>query len=203
MNKILMALAITVCTGYSAEAQKCCVCAAPAKGKVVYHKHIAAASQKNKFDQNFKVCKDAYGYKICGESRNGYNNTPIVHQPAAPGSNVRNYDSYSQVEDRRYLNEATDEQSTAQQPILAPEPQSYPPASINMTSSASYMGYYPKKSKIIVTYDNGTAPYEAEPSPQYDGPEKNKARNLKVNSPEQVSGDPSISLPPPSGEIKR
>jgi hypothetical protein len=205
MKKLLMALAITLGVGYSAEAQKTCTCPATVK-KTAAHKCSVTKAHKSttgQYAQNFKVCKDPYGYKICGERRTAYNSTTKSYPGIAPASDVRNYNSYTQVEDRNYAASIASEDYPTPGVLMAPQSQSYPAANINLSTANSYQGYYPKRSKIIVSYDNGTAPYEAQPSPQYDGPEKNKNRNLKVNSPEQVSGDPSISLPPPSGEIKK
>jgi hypothetical protein len=204
MKKILMVLSLVTIIS-NAEAQQKCTCPPGVKHT---HKHTASVSHNqgktgDRFAQNFKVCKDPYGYKICGQRRNGYNSTAVViPQQQTPQSNIRNYNSYTWLQDKdRYDNTpAEDNQNTNSQ--LAPESQSYP-TSFTINKTGSYSGYYPKKSNIKVGYDNGTAPYEGEPSPQYDGPDKNKARNLKVNSPEQNSTDPSMTLPPPSGTIMK
>ena len=177
MKKILMALAITGFTYFSAEAQatdskKSCgvtqdeVCR---KGQGCY---------KTKYAENFKVCKSNKGYFICCETTNYNNSTQSGAQDAAyQGANNEQNDYAAQNENMNVV------------AGNAPQSQSY--ASYDVIKPHTYGGYYFQKGKIKACYignnvaEENRAPYEGCPSPQYDGPEKNRERNVNVvNLPE-------------------
>ncbi|MBC7552403.1 MAG: hypothetical protein H7257_00335 [Taibaiella sp.] len=205
MKKMIIALMVLGFGNYSAEAKKKCVCKNDTKQTTKYTSHTTGKIKKANI-QNYHVCKDFCGYHICGETPTVYNTTPqscaaALNNATARGNNdeLYNYIALNRPS-QDYTVEASD--NSTNNSLLAPHSQSYP-AAFTIQNAGSFEGYYPNKGKIVVGGDNATAPYAGEASPQYDGPKKNKVRNLKVNSPEQNSGNPDISLPPSNGEIKR
>ena len=178
MKKILMALTMTGLTYCSAEAQtdskKNCeviqtqVCS---KGRDCY---------KTKYAENFKVCKNNRGYFICCETADYNNSThPMYVVDNQQASNPNDYvqtGSYAQ-------NEASD--ATVDNTV--PQSQSY--AGYSIIKTYSYEGYYPQKGKMRSCYvgnnvaEETRAPYKGCPSPQDDGPERNRERNVNVSNP--------------------
>ncbi len=173
MKKILMALTMTGLTYCSVEAQttdgkKNCevvqtqVCS---KGRDCY---------KTKYAENFKVCKNDRGYFICCENADYSNSTHPVYVVA------NDQDPNQYVQNENSQNENVDIIMNGS----VPESQSY--AGYNIISSNSYFGYYLHDGKVKACYGGNNvaelnrAPYKGCPSPQYDGPEKNKERNLNV-----------------------
>ena len=79
--------------------------------------------------------------------------------------------------------------------MIAPQSQSYS-GNYDVLNSNSYEGYYPQNSKrkpcknTNNVADANQAPYNGCPSPQSDGPDKNRQRNLNVSNPEP---QPSIT----------
>ena len=131
---------------------------------------------KTQYAENYKVCKNNYGYYICCE-------TPDLNNSTYKGLPEN-------VAMEPYTIENTPVAGNKIPPVdmTAPQSQSYV-----MQSSNTYEGYYPKRGRIKVCYVgdnvamNNRAPYEGCPSPQYDGPELNKLRNMNVNNPVGLS----------------
>lgn len=209
-----MALVILGIASYNAEAQKKCVC--PAAAKHATHKYVShnrgVNKSKESYAQNFHICKDFCGYHVCGQNPTVNNTTPkscarlLNGNNYAEGQNAAAYNTYTSVQPQAtdmYTVAAEDYPAPTALNFMAPEQQSYPAVALTLRNANSFEGYYPNKGKIKVGYDNATAPYEGEASPQYDGPKKNKVRNLKANSPEQNSTDPSFTLPPSNGTIQK
>jgi len=189
MKKILMALAMTGFTYFSAEAQTTQneVCRrTPQNGVSCY---------KTKYAENFKVCKGYYGYFICGETPSYANSTHPKYQvyyKTAP--------QYVMQDDYVLQSNNTPENNTpATTPadMIAPQSQSYP--TFAMSNSNTYEGYYTKKNYIKACYggdnvaENNRNPYRGCPSPQDDGPAVNNERNVNESAP--------FELPPISGRI--
>ena len=143
----------------------------------------AVSCYVTEYAENFKVCKGDNGYTICGETPDANNSTqsrlPAI---AADRSNQTQYKRSSYPT------------GNTQQGMLAPQSQSYP-ADYTTNSSSSYDSYFPAKGRMKFckntnnVADANQAPYKGCPSPQYDGPEKNRARNINVSNPEP---EPSI-----------
>jgi len=185
MKNIIIALAIAGFATYSAEAQTI-ACGKP-EGKVCKRSGNGVSCYKTKFAQNYKVCKGDYGYFICCEEPNGTNST----FPALPVVAAR-----QNVEEQTY---AVQQEKEEMDESLIPQSQSYPRYSAN--AIVSYAGYYPnKKGKIRVCENTNNVAkanwqaYQGCPTPAYDGPEKNKNRNVNVANPSS-----NFPTPPNSG----
>jgi len=195
MKKMLVALTLVSFAYFGAQAQQKCTCP-PAK-KIVHHETPAYPAKRN-FAENFKVCQDAYGYHICGETPTCSNSTyciPGVNKyPIAAQQDKNNYDHIAtRTYTGNYPASTYDEHSVA----ATPHSQSYPSdAEVNEL----YAGNTYHRGRIIAADDPGRAPYEGEASPQDDGPEKNRQRNLNENSPAQNTSNPDLALPPASGQ---
>ena len=199
MKKIMMALAMISISYFGADAKQKCTCPATV-AKHTAHKHTRAYGgvTKDKYAQNFKVCQDAYGYHICGETPTCYNSTYCIPGVNTGGMAARNTSVYD--DDNAFTQVQQSDKPAMQHSMVAPQSQSYPATTAYTIGTANtYEGYYPRTGKIKVYYDNGTAPYEGEPSPQDDGPAKNKSRNLNENTPAQLTSNPILALPPASG----
>ena len=196
-------LAILGLTFSVAHAQVACkrssdkVCRQSKNGKSCY---------ATKYNQNFKICSGRYGYYPCCETPNRYNCT----NPSGRGLGrdmVRDMASRQNQNDETYQYQANTTTTTTMQAIpkelIAPQSQSYP-ENTNATTTyvygadnaSSYEGYFPSsnvkgRGRIKVCYDDSRAVYNGCPSPQWDGPDKNNARNINVNSP--------ADLPPITG----
>jgi len=201
MKKLVIAFGLIsfAFTNAQAQTKSNCVC----RPKHTTAHHYKATRGNESYDQNFKVCKGNYGYRICGQRRTYLNSTQ-------PGAFAVNDDQpQTGIANRNYnrgyndYNNYADTYTHVPTNMVAPQSQSYPVETTPffLSNGQSFEGYYPQ-SHIIVGGDNATAPYDGLPSPQYDGPAKNKQRNLKVNSPEQNSTDPSFQLPPSNGSGK-
>jgi hypothetical protein len=172
MKKILL-MALTGLTFFSAEAQKQNTTGC----KIVTHHKKAV--RHHGYAENFPVCKNDYGYHICGEA--------ITYKNSTKGS--RNMPSRQQ--DMSYTQNAFQkpvDDNINQSVMIAPQSQSYPSAAFTMNTESSYEGYYPQKHYMTVSYSNSVAeetraPYEGLPSPQDDGPSKNAERNLNESNP--------------------
>lgn len=197
MKNILIALALVGFTCFNAEAQNKPkkVCELP-KGKVCKKHGNNVSCYKTKYAHDFAVCKGEFGYFVCCEQPNATNSThPPVNRTAARdypnpmANNDENYDLVAQA------------QENAAQAMVAPQSQSYPVYAMN--SATSYEGYYNRNRKhyIKVCYagenvaELNRAAYHGCSTPAYDGPEKNKARN--VNSNNMID-----DIPPIDGQIR-
>ncbi len=148
-----------------------------------------ASCYKTKYAENFKVCKGSNGYYICCEAPR-YGNSTYAQQKYIIKQQQPETESYAMNEnnDNSPVNNSTVN-------MTAPQSQSYV-----VTSSGTYQGYYPKRGRIKVCYigdnvaENNRAPYEGCASPQYDGPEANRYRNMNVSNPAEMpplSGRPN------------
>lgn len=137
----------------------------------------ATAQSNSKYAKNYKVCRaDDGAYVVCSDDRG--ENLPI-------GTRISSY-------------AATRPLAVPAIPVTAPRP---------ISPSVSYpnekVGYrWDRAQKVKVTYEDvdGTiieeprAPAYGRPSPQYDGPDRNAARNLNYGSGQYV--------PPSDGAIR-
>jgi len=179
MKKILIALAVTVFAGFSAEAQAVKACGAP-EGQVC---RKGGSCYKTKYAENYAICKSDYGYYVCCEVPNNTNST----FPALPLAALRGYPSpngnYYAMQSR---DKADGDYTGTNQDMTAPQSQSYPAYSANVATS--YEGYY-RTNHIRVcsnsdnVADENRAPYNGCPSPAYDGPDKNIQRNVNESTP--------------------
>ena len=174
MKKILMALAMTGFVYLSAEAQtenkKNCgdkqdqVCR-KSSGKGI-------SCYKTAYAENFKVCKNDNGYFICCEEPNQNNSTRAAMQAIA----ARQYPA----------NDYQESVMPTPGEFVAPVSQSLP-QQYGANTSSSYEGYYDSpKGRMKVCYggDNAAeltrAPWQGCPSPENDGADKNRQRNVNV-----------------------
>ncbi|MCW3123761.1 MAG: hypothetical protein JWQ38_3253 [Flavipsychrobacter sp.] len=188
MKNLIIALAIVGFTYSSAEAQSTeKICPAP-KGKVC---RKGGSCYKTKFAYDFKVCKGDYGYFICCEEPTYSNST----HPRVNMVSTRNRDNGDLTRDE-FITMNSNGITVSQQPsendeqqkMIAPQSQSYPEYAMN--TATSYEGYYSNKGRhyIKVCYggDNvaelNAAAYHGCPTPAYDGPQANKARNVNSNN---------------------
>jgi hypothetical protein len=197
MKKILIALAIAGFTYISAEAQTAPLipCAAP-KGKVCKRSGNGVSCYKTPYAEDFKVCKGDYGYFVCCETPNATNSThPSL--PVTEAFTSNDYQGY--MNEAIVLNSSTsgDNQAVSQIDMRVPQSQSYPPYS--NTACATPGGCISRRNYIKASCYGGNnvaelnrAPYNGCPTPAYDGPEENKARNINSN-------DPLNSMPPLTG----
>jgi len=190
MKNIIIALVIAGTTGFSANAQSQYdqnykVCQTGGTYKTCGAEPGTASTAKagssvrmytvenggSKFAKNYKVCQTGNGYAICGEQPNAANATSGAAEEnmsvALPVQTTAPVTTtYYNVESK---DDATDNENT-------------------------YTGYYARKHVITVSYES-RAPYEGLPSPQYDGPDANRERNLNYNK-------PGLNLAPSSGSNK-
>ena len=196
MKKILMALVMISGSFISANAQTNCSC--PTVKRTVHHKTTRHAN----YAQNFKVCKNQYGYHICGEVSTCYNSTYCIPGVNAGGPMLATNKAYNDDDAAIAYQPSYETANTyygnmpAPAAAVAPQSQSYPAKTDLRQTYVSN-----DQDRVIVAYDNGTAPYEGLPSPQDDGPGKNKTRNLNENSPSQNTQNPELRLPPASGNV--
>jgi hypothetical protein len=176
MKRILSLLTLTLFVVSSLMAQK---------KKLLCHKHHSHSNHcyLTRYAQNYKVCKDELGYRICGEERRKTNSTwPIGKTPFAPVDPV--YAEGAPVYSMK-------SSQTAMPQVLVPVNQSIPVASgVEVVRSGSYAAYRTRgKGKIKVCYigDNiaelNKNPYQGCAADQWDGVERNNTRNLNVNQP--------------------
>ena len=131
------------------------------------HSSAEAQTKKHSYNQNYKVCRYGAAYAVCGDQ----------HNPNARTASVTT-------------------QATVMTPPAAPAVPCNTVAAntmdntVSMNSASAYTGYY-RRHNIMVS-DDANAPYQGEPSRQYDGPAKNEYRNMNVNQ-------TSIYLPPNDG----
>jgi len=172
MKKILMALTMTGFVYLSAEAQtenkKYC----GVKSDQVCRKSSgnAISCYKTKYAENFKVCKNDHGYYICCEEPDRNNSTHARRAMAVHQYRADDYQGYMPDADE----------------FVAPVSQSLLPQ-VGVKTSNSYEGYYnsPKgKMRVCYTGDNVAeltrAPWKGCHSPENDGADKNRQRNVNV-----------------------
>jgi hypothetical protein len=183
MKKILMALTMIGFTWLSADAQVTATqsCGIVSKGKVCKGTtKTGAHCYKTAYAQNYKVCKSNYGYFICCETPNATNSTfPFAAlQRRTSTSPMMRYEQPSAQVDRA--------------PVAsnrAPQSQSYPtPTTFDINGSSTYHGFYPSRNRIKVCYggdnvaEQNRAAYQGCPTPAYDGPDRNKERNINESN---------------------
>ena len=164
MKRILMALAITVFAYSSVDAQSEKQICGTRQDQVCRRSSGKAVScYKTKFAENYKVCKNDGGYYICCEAPNGTNST---RSASVQVNRENDFEGYMPTADE----------------FLAPVSQSY-----NVNRSSSYEGYYETpKSRIKACYGGNNVgeltrnPWHGCPSPENDGVDKNKQRNVNV-----------------------
>ncbi len=176
MKKMIAALAITALAFGGAQAQTAKFCGVK-KDKVCRITGDKKVScYKTKYAENFKVCMNDNGYYICCETPNKYNSTNYSYM-LVKKTPARNYD-------QEY---AVNTQTQEQPDPTVPQSQSYV-----VTNTKSYEGYYPRRGRIKVCYvgenvaQQNRNPYEGCPSPQSEGPEVNRQRNVNVSNPEPM-----------------
>ena len=172
MKKILMALAMTGFVYVSAEAQTVKKSCGTSENQVCRKSSGKGIScYKTKYAENFKVCKGNSGYFICCEEPNQTNSTRAAMQALR----AKQYpaDDYQDMS-----------VPTASQ-FVAPVSQSIPQYTANKASY--YEGYFDTpKGKIKACYggDNVAeltrAPWQGCNSPENDGSDKNRQRNVNV-----------------------
>lgn len=178
MKQMIITMLIAGMASFSAQAQQKAYCGVK-KNKVCRTSpdHKTVSCYKTNYAYNFKVCKSNSGYYICCETPNYYNSTHPEYVVAEQRQAVREYDYPAQ----------TTTTPVNRVDMTAPQTQSY-----TTDNGRSYEGYYPTRGRIKVCYTGNNvaelnrAPYKGCPSPQYDGPEKNKQRNVNVSNPEPM-----------------
>jgi len=190
MKNLIIALALVGFSYNSAEAQTTTACPAP-KGQVCKKSGNGSSCYKTKYAHDFQVCKGDYGYFICCEEPTFSNSThPPINMAAVNGRNNNNgnFDQNIVMTDNGNIMTKAQAQAEPQKDMTAPQSQSYPEYAMN--SATAYEGYYSNKGKnyIRVCYggDNvaelNRAAYHSCPTPAYDGPQANKARNVNSNN---------------------
>jgi len=192
MKKILIALSIAGFAYCGVQAQE------RVSNQVCRFSKSGSSCYKTKYAENFKVCQDDYRYFICGETPTYANSTNpqlAVLPSRRQQDDLTGYNTYAALHDNN------SDQSTAptSMDMTAPQSQSYPTnTGFGMSTSTSYEGYYPKKNSIKVCYmgnnvaEENLNPYHGCPSPQFEGPAVNNARNINANN-------AAYNLPPVTG----
>lgn len=187
MKKILIALAILGFTYSSAEAQTTPLipCAAP-KGKVCKRSGNGVSCYKTKYAEDFKICKGEYGYYVCCEPP-AYNNSTHPAMPIAEAFTDNDYTGYmNESVVLRSTTSGDDDMEVANTPVVSmvPQSQSYPPYSNTACAGVCYTKRH--YAKVCYGGDNvaelNRAPYNGCPTPAYDGPAANRARNVNVSN---------------------
>jgi hypothetical protein len=183
MKNLLIALAVVGLTYSSADAQTTKSCGVVTTGKVckMSPNKKTTSCYKTDFAENYKVCKGDYGYFICCETPGQNNTTHPYMNTIASKPNTMQFEP-------PFVATAPPERD------MTPQSQSY---AYEVNSANSYEGYYTDKNFIKVCYFgdnvalNNQNPYKGCPSPQSEGPEVNRQRNVNVSNP--------VSLPPLAG----
>lgn len=134
MSKMIIALALAGFTFLSAEAQdKRCVCTTSHK---TTHKHavVTPNANRNNYAQNFKVCRDNYGYHICGQTPTFTNSTRRPYYPSQYRKETELAAYYGNTH-----GEARELAYTPQS-MIAPQGQSYPANYMNEGRGDRYEG---------------------------------------------------------------
>lgn len=134
---------------------------------------LVGNSANSEYAKNYQVCKGSGKYHICkpGETptAGGLTTTTANQGPAMRSTTVTSSGVIA----------TTSTQTAMEQPVVAPQQQSIPYEDNSDVTLAPYTVTRRKDTGI----NNANAPYHGKNSPQYDGVEKNKARNL--NTPPQ------------------
>ncbi len=127
--------------------------------------------------KNFKVCKGKGNYHICDEKPNSSNSVPRPKDKIAiDASDNRPIIKTTTITENGVIATTTNQTMTQPSAPVVPQSQSIADQSTNTLAPATVIGH-------IDTINNANAPYHGKNSPQYDGPAKNKQRN--INTPPQ------------------
>ncbi len=189
MKKILVALIMTGFAYGGANAQQ------PKQTTTcgIKQNHVCRVSKdknsvscyKTEYAENFKVCKNnTHGYFICCEIPGLYNSTHYNYAANQPEAQETEQVDYVTVDNNHGYIDKT-----------VPQNQSY----VNTTYSLYEEDYLRTSGKKACYVGNNVAksnraPYEGCASPQSDGPDANKQRNLNVSNP--------AGMPPLAGQPK-
>ncbi len=131
---------------------------------------LVGNSANSQYAKNYQVCKGTGKYHICkpGEepTTGGMTTTTANQGPAMRSTTVTPSGVVA----------TTSTQTAMEQPAVAPQQQSIPYEDNSDVTLAPYTVTGRKDTGI----NNANAPYHGKNSPQYDGVEKNKARNLNI-----------------------
>ena len=130
--------------------------------------------------KNYKICKGSADYHVCDEQPNGKNSVGTIYKSTHKKTVTKNTTTTMVSRNGVVATSAT--QTNAVQPTMLPQSQSL--------NGAAHNTLIPYDSTKNDTITNATAPYNGKPSPQDDGPAKNRIRNL--NTPPQSPN----SIPP-------
>ena len=132
----------------------------------------SAKLPKRHLCQNYRVCQVGGTYQVCGAESSAVS----LKKWAAKDESTK---AWAAKDESTRTWAANDQKLTT-----------WSANDLSMNSVHSYAGYY-RKHNIVVS-DDMRAPYEGEPSRQWDGPVKNEVRNINTNQ-------SSIYLPPNTG----
>ncbi len=127
--------------------------------------------------KNYKVCKGKGNYHICDQKPNVTNSVPRPANKIAIGaSDNKPIIKTTTITENGVIATTTNQTATQPSATVVPQSQSIADQSTNTLAPATVIGH-------VDTINNANAPYHGKNSPQYDGAQKNKARNL--NTPPQ------------------
>jgi hypothetical protein len=185
MTKILTVLAIAGLSWFSTNAQTgkpIMSCPAP-KGKVCHRSANGISCYKTPYAEDYKICKNENGYFVCCE-------VPGITNATHPRlANAGQFEGGG--EDMQGLNEAIVLQSLTSDEFegyyaasTVPQSQSYVPYSDMVCATPG--ACHARKAKSCYGGNNvaelNRAAYNGCPTPAYDGPDANKARNVNVSN---------------------
>jgi len=152
-----------------------------------------------KYDENFNVCKGNAGYYICCEAPKATNATHPTYVMITPNQETTNTQRtettyYVMRDNPQGTGGITDVYSTTgvvpvEVDNVAPQSQSYTSAD-ELARERAYLANYSATHYIRVCYngsnvaEDSRAPYLGCPSPQDDGPDRNRERNINVSTPD-------------------
>ncbi len=180
MKKIMMML-VMACVVYGTEAQTKTdiACGAP-KEKVCRKTTNGVACYNTKYAEDYAVCKSEAGYYICCEHPNRNNST--FSDAALRKNNMQ--EPEPEETQPQLQNDCDTYRGDETHVMVAPQSMSYPGRDANMAYNDTRRG----TGHIRVCYggDNvaelNRAPYMGCPTPAYDGPERNRGRNINANN---------------------
>ena len=137
-------------------------------------KPVVQTGTKSDNAKNFKVCEGKSDYHICDEKPNSLNSvagpgpTKIVNVPKGKKATITEVTRNGVIA------------TSPNQPLVTPADDRLLPQSQSLNGNAnnSLVIYDTTKNDTIT---NANAPYHGKPSPQDDGPAKNKARNMNTS----------------------
>lgn len=130
------------------------------------------ASTSSENAKNFKVCKSSGKYHICDQHPNSLNSVPAPKGKVATGKADPKPITKTTTITENGVIATTSTQTFAEQPVV-PQSQSIADQSNNTLAPVTVTGH-------VDTITNANAPYHGKNSPQYDGLQKNRARNLNT-----------------------